>query len=120
MNEKQLRVELVETAEKIVVIELEGEIDIYTAPEFRDVLLQAIDGGARKVVVDVSKVTFMDSTGLGVFVSGEKRIRPLGGLLVIVCRDETIRRIFQITGLADVFTFSETREDALQVAAGWR
>jgi anti-sigma B factor antagonist len=119
MSEKQLSVQLSRTAENVVVIDLEGEIDIYTAPEFRDALLQAIDEGARRVVVDVSKVTFMDSTGLGVFVSGEKRIRPQGGLLLIVCQDETIMRIFQITGLADVFTFRETREAALQVAAGW-
>src|SRR5450756_3154949 len=71
----------------IGVVVLVGEIDIYSAPEFKEVLVNGIEGGARKVIVDLSQVTFIDSTALGVLVSGAKRVRPRNGNLDIVCTD---------------------------------
>lgn len=119
MNDKQLHVDVTLSGHNVAVIDLKGEIDIYTAPEFQSALTHAIEEGFRRVVVDVSKVTFMDSTGLGVFVGGQRKMHLCDGLLVVVCTDPTITRIFQITGLADVFTFRETRNEALKVATDW-
>ncbi|MEZ5125605.1 MAG: STAS domain-containing protein [Thermoleophilia bacterium] len=101
----------------VVVIGLAGEVDVFTAGEFRDVLLRAIDTGAQRVVVDAGSVTFMDSTGLGVFICGEKRLRLRGGRLVIACHEPRIERLFRITGLDGILSLRGTREEALQLAA---
>ena len=98
------------------VIELGGEIDLYTAPEFKERMAEIIDEGKTRVVVDLSQATFIDSTTLGVLVGGVKRLRPAGGSLALVCTDDNITKIFEITGLDRVFTIHATREAA--TAAG--
>jgi anti-sigma B factor antagonist len=101
------------------VIALGGEVDLYTAPEFKERLVQVIEDGKKNLVVDLSKATFIDSTTLGVLVGGVKRLRPSGGSLVLVCTDQNISKIFEITGLDRVFPIHGSREEALRsVAAG--
>ena len=99
------------------VISLAGEVDLYTAPEFKQQLLEVIGTGAREVVVDLSDTTFIDSTTLGVLVGGVKRLRPNGGQLSLVCSDRNITKIFEITGLDRVFTIHPTRDEALAALA---
>ena len=98
------------------VIALGGEVDLYTAPEFKERLLELIDGGKSRVVVDLSKATFIDSTTLGVLVGGVKRLRPTGGSLSLVCTDQNITKIFEITGLDRVFPIHKSRDEALSNA----
>jgi anti-sigma B factor antagonist len=99
------------------VIELGGEVDLYTAPEFKERMVQVIDGGKKQIVVDLSRATFIDSTTLGVLVGGVKRLRPMGGSLALVCADQNILKIFEITGLDRVFPIHESRDEALAAAA---
>jgi anti-sigma B factor antagonist len=113
----QFRVELLRTEQDTAVIALEGEVDIYSAPQFKEALLAGIEDGATTIVVDLSRVTFIDSTALGVLVSGAKRVRPKDGRLDIVCTDENITRIFEITGLDRIFGIYRTRDEALRAAA---
>jgi anti-sigma B factor antagonist len=100
------------------VIELGGEVDLYTAPEFKERMVQVIEEGKKQVVVDLSNATFIDSTTLGVLVGGVKRLRPAGGTLSLVCSDQNIVKIFEITGLDRVFPIHESREQALASAGG--
>ena len=95
------------------VISLSGEVDLYTAPEFKQQLLDVIGKGATSVVVDFSNTTFIDSTTLGVLVGGVKRLRTNGGQLSLVCSDRNITKIFEITGLDRVFTIHGTRDEAV-------
>jgi anti-sigma B factor antagonist len=95
------------------LIALAGEVDLYNAPEFKAQLLDAIGGGAKHVVVDLSDVTFLDSTTLGVLVGGIKRVRPDGGTMTLVIDNEQINQIFEITGLNRVFPIFQTRGEAL-------
>jgi anti-sigma B factor antagonist len=95
------------------VIALAGEVDLYTAPEFKQQLLDVIGQGAKDVVVDFSDTTFIDSTTLGVLVGGVKRLRTNEGQLSLVCSDRNITKIFEITGLDRVFTIYESRDEAL-------
>jgi anti-sigma B factor antagonist len=96
------------------VISLAGEVDLYTAPEFKQQLLEVIGHGAKHVVVDFSNTTFIDSTTLGVLVGGVKRLRTNEGQLSLVCSDRNITKIFEITGLDRVFTIYPTRDEALE------
>ncbi|HYI79843.1 MAG TPA: STAS domain-containing protein [Thermoleophilaceae bacterium] len=95
------------------IIELGGEIDLYTAPEFKERLVALIEDGKKRIVVDLSAATFIDSTTLGVLVGGVKRLRPAGGSLALVCTDQNITKIFEITGLDRVFPIHASRDDAL-------
>src|ERR1051326_1243174 len=95
------------------VISLAGEVDLYTAPEFKQQLLEVITQGARQVVVDFTNTTFIDSTTLGVLVGGIKRLRTNDGELALVCSDRNITKIFEITGLDRVFPIFETRDEAV-------
>ena len=96
------------------IISLSGEVDLYTAPDFKQQLLQAISDGAKQVIVDFSETTFIDSTTLGVLVGGVKRLRPNGGQLSLVCSDRNITKIFEITGLDRVFTIYPNRVEAVE------
>jgi anti-sigma B factor antagonist len=95
------------------VIALTGEVDLYTAPDFKSELIRVIEGGATTVVIDFTDTSFIDSTALGVLVSGLKRIRPRGGQLPLVITDRNIKKVFDITGLDRVFPIHETRSAAL-------
>jgi anti-sigma B factor antagonist len=105
-----------QAAADVCVIALTGEIDLYTAPEFKQQLIDVIDQGAQHVVVDLTETTFIDSTTLGVLVGGVKRLRPSDGQLSIVCSDRNITKIFEITGLNRVFTIHSDRAEALESA----
>jgi anti-sigma B factor antagonist len=99
----------------VYVISLGGEIDLYTAPEFKQQLIDAVQAGAQTIVIDLTKTTFIDSTTLGVLVGAVKRLRENGGELSLVCRDQNITKIFEITGLDRVFAIHASRDEALAV-----
>lgn len=95
------------------VIEVGGEIDVYTAPKLRESLVNAVESGHQQLIVDVEKVDFLDSTGLGVLVGALKRVRAEGGSLDIVCTHERLLKIFEITGLDKVFGLHTSVDDAI-------
>jgi anti-sigma B factor antagonist len=95
---------------RVVVL---GEADIYTAPELKEALNAAIEGGATSVLVDLSGATFIDSTTLGVLMGAVRRLRPAGGEVAIACADPNIRRIFEITLLDRVFRIFTTPGEGL-------
>jgi anti-sigma B factor antagonist len=107
-----------QVADDAYVISLAGEVDLYTAPEFKQQLLEVIAQGGKQVIVDFSATTFIDSTTLGVLVGGVKRLRPNDGQLSLVCSDRNITKIFEITGLDRVFAIYETREEAVSTLVG--
>ncbi len=94
------------------IIEVGGEIDVYTAPKLREAIVSAVEAGRTRLIIDVQKVEFLDSTGLGVLVGALKRVRADGGALDIVCTQERILKIFQITGLDKVFGLHASMDQA--------
>lgn len=96
------------------VIAVSGEIDVATAPQLRECLHRVIAQGESTIVLDLLGVTFLDSTALGVLVGALKRCREVGGDLHIVVADPRIMKIFEITGLTNVFTIAPS----LQAAGG--
>lgn len=94
------------------VLEVGGEIDVYTAPTLRERLVELSDAGTSNIVVDLTAVEFLDSTGLGVLVGGLKRAKSAGGTLRLVCSTERILKIFRITGLQEVFHIASTIDEA--------
>ncbi|GIH12410.1 STAS domain-containing protein [Rugosimonospora africana] len=99
-------------AEGYLILDVAGEIDVYTAPQLRERLIALVEGGARHVIVNLDRVEFLDSTGLGVLVGALKRLRGVGGELFLACGQERLLKIFRITGLDRVFTMFPSVEAA--------
>ena len=99
----------------IEIVDVEGEIDVYTAPRLRELLIELVNSGSYQLVVNMEKVEFLDSTGLGVLVGGLKRVRAHDGSLDLVCTQERILKIFRITGLTKVFGIHDTVDEAIAV-----
>src|SRR5271167_4756721 len=104
----------------IEVIDVQGEIDIYTAPRLRELLIDLVSTNNYQLVVNLDKVGFLDSTGLGVLVGGLKRVRAHDGSLDLICTQERILKIFRITGLTEVFGIYETADQAIAARKGRR
>jgi anti-sigma B factor antagonist len=98
----------------IEIVDVEGEIDVYTAPRLRELLIDLVNKNNYQLVVNMEKVEFLDSTGLGVLVGGLKRVRAHDGSLDLVCTQERILKIFRITGLTKVFGIHNTVDEAIE------
>jgi anti-sigma B factor antagonist len=97
----------------VPVLAVQGEIDVATAPQLRERLLALADHDHAVVVLDLSGVSFVDSTALGVLVSGAKRLRSGGGDLRLVVTEPHIAKVLAITGLTDVFQIYTTTGEAI-------
>ena len=104
----------------IEVVDVEGEIDIYTAPRLRELLIDLAGDNCYQLVINLDKVGFLDSSGLGVLVGGLNRVRPHDGSLDLVCTQERILKIFKITGLTKVFGIHQTVDQAIAAKKGRR
>lgn len=93
-------------------IAVNGEVDVYTSPLLKTYLVDAVDDGCIDLVVDLENVGFIDSSGLGVLVSGLRRVKEQSGSMRIICTKEGILKIFRITGLDKVFPIFASAADA--------
>jgi len=100
------------------LIALAGEFDLYTGPELERRVLEALGRGAADVVLDLTDVSFIDSTTIGILIRTRKRLMPLRGRLLIVCSDRNILRLFEITALDRLFEIYGTRDAALEGIGG--
>lgn len=98
----------------IPIVSVSGEIDVSTAPSLRDRLQGQLASGNVTLVVDLLHVTFLDSTALGVLVGVLKRCREAGGSLRLVISESRIVKVFDITGLTEVFSIYPTVERAME------
>ena len=96
------------------VVAVGGEIDLFTAPELKSAIGEALESGHTRIVVDLTETTFLDSTALGVLIGAVKRLRSRDGVLTIVNTDPNIAKTFEITGLDQIFTIRPTRGEAVQ------
>lgn len=98
--------------DNVCAMSLDGEIDVYTAPRLKEELVSVVESGCANVIVDMEKVGFIDSSGLGVLVSALRRARERDGVVRIVCTRDNILKIFRITGLDKVFPIFDNIADA--------
>jgi anti-sigma B factor antagonist len=106
-----------ELAHDTTVLSVEGDLDLASAPSLKWALADLQSNGRRHVVVDLSRVSFIDSTALGVLV-GAQRAMDSGVRLAVACADENVLRIFELTGLDGMFEIVPTLEEALAYVHG--
>ena len=100
------------------VIEAGGELDLAAAPELKQRMLDAIEDGKNRLVIDLSQATFVDSTTIGVLALGLRHLKPNGGMLAVVCTNEDILETFELIGLERILPLHTSREQALVELSG--
>ena len=95
------------------VIEVGGEVDVYTAPKLDAELTSIVGSGKAAIVVDLSGVEFLDSTGLGVLVKALKHAKEAGGSLAVVATSDRITKVFRITGLDSAIPLHDSVDSAV-------
>jgi len=109
-----LRVETQHPRDGIAVIKLAGEVDVYTSPRVKQEIVNLLNSDTTRMVVDLTEVEYLDSTGLGVLIGGLKRARERDGDLKLICDNVRILRIFEITGLTKIFDIYRSESEALE------
>jgi anti-sigma B factor antagonist len=102
----------------VMTLTIEGELDLATAPRVREPLERAIESGTRRIVVDMLSCGFIDSTGLGVLLHAAKRLEEDGGAMALVCVDDQIKRLLELTMIDRTIPVFENREKALAEISG--
>ncbi len=98
--------------EGIAVLALDGRLNMVTATKFREVMISAVAEGHTRIAVDLSKVVFIDSSGLGALIGGLKTARQAGGDLRIAAPNEQVKLVLQLTNMDRVLTAYESAESA--------
>jgi anti-sigma B factor antagonist len=96
-----------------VVIAVDGEADMSTAVKFNESFFTAARSGIRRVVADLTNVSFIDTTMLNALVVGHRRMTRDQGCFAVVCRGARVSRVLEITGLGQILEVFDSREDAL-------
>lgn len=101
-----LEISIVEEVEKSKLI-VSGEIDAYTAPKLKEALLPLTKESGKTAEVDLNQVNYMDSTGLGVFISALKSTKEVGSHLRLINLQDRVLRLFNITGLDEIIEIGD-------------
>ena len=96
------------------VLDMTGEIDVYTAPQFKESVNQIISTGQNDLIVNMESVTYMDSSGFGTLLSATKRLKPNGGTVNLVACNSAIDRMLRITRLNTVFGTFQTVDEVIE------
>lgn len=112
LDDVRIETELERVAD-IQVVKVTGEIDVYTAPEFKSAVNKAIDAGALNLIIDLTNVSYMDSSGFGILLGATKRVRPKGGTINLLGCSEAITRMLSITRLDTIFGMHSDMDAAL-------
>ncbi len=97
----------------VIIIDVEGQLIVGNRQELKEKVLQELEGGGRKFLIDFARTGYIDSSGLGVLVSLSKKIREQGGELRLANLNEDLRTLFELTKLDTLFQISKSRDEAL-------
>lgn len=100
--------------QSVAILELDGRLDINQIDQFESKIKGLIQQGCTKIVLDCNKLSFVSSAGLRILIVGQQALEPLSGEICLFGLNSNTRRIFEITGYANLFAICENRLDALQ------
>lgn len=103
----------VSTLNDVTVIDVQGQLIVGNRQELKQKVLEELEGGARKFLIDFSRTAYIDSSGLGVLVSLSKKIREQGGELRLANLNDDLRNLFELTKLDTLFHIANGRDEAL-------
>ena len=103
-----------EISAKVALIEVEGDIDFSISQKLKEELIGLVNTGKSKLIIDLGKVRYIDSSGLEALTSTQSKARFHQGDIYLICSDMNIRKIFDITGLDEYIKIFDTREKAIE------
>lgn len=109
-----IRVDTRQLEDNISVIDVQGEIDVYTSSWVKEAVNDFIQRGNYHIVINLEQVRYIDSTGLGVLIGALKRVHEHEGSISLICTNPHIRKIFNITGLVKIFPIYKSEEEAVK------
>ena len=113
MSQDELHIDVkTEDGGELLIFKLRGSLDLATSPTVRAALMEATEKGKRDLVVDLTQLEFLDSTGLGALIGAHRRSTEHGGTFRLIVSDGPIARLLNITGLIRVFAVYHTLDDA--------
>ena len=104
---------VVEKREHATIVTVQERIDGLTVPDMQDQLLGLIDDGQKNILIDLSQVNYVSSVGFRLFLILQKKVKPLGGNLVLVQLQDAIKKLFDLSGFTALFLFAETVDEGL-------
>lgn len=97
----------------IVILEIVGEIDLYNAPEIKDIISKLIEERSYNVIIDLEKVSYIDSSGIGALISSLSNLKKYHGGLKIINVYASVRKVFELTKLTSFFEIYDSEEEAI-------
>ena len=110
-----VKVQIKNTAQSIELVTLQGDLDFHSSPELREELLKLADRKASKILVDLKKVDYVDSSGLAAFVELFQQMKRYNGQLVLFNLSDGVRDIFQIAKLDSIFRLAQSEKEAMSL-----
>ncbi len=100
----------------VQVVEIEGDLDFHSSPNLRQTLNQLADKKTPKIVINLKKVGYMDSSGIATFVEALQKTKKYQGKLILAEMAPAVRSVFEIAKLDSIFVIADSNEDAFQKA----
>lgn len=97
----------------IVILDINGEIDLYNAPDIKDNIKVLIDEGKRQIIINLEKVSYIDSSGIGVLISSLSNLKKVGGALKIINVYASVKKVFELTKLTSFFDIFDGEDEAI-------
>ena len=96
-----------------VILKLDGDIDVYTSSDLKDTIFLQIDIGAKNIIIDMENVYYIDSSGIGIFISALKYIKKEEGKICIIKITEPVKKVFELTKITNFFPIYLSETEAL-------
>ncbi len=104
----------VREVDKVVILDINGEIDLYNAPEIKSKITELMESGKSDIIINLKKVSYIDSSGIGVLISSLSNLKKAGGSLKIINVFASVRKVFELTKLTSFFDIYDSEEEAMK------
>lgn len=102
----------------VVILDINGEIDLYNAPEIKENIKSQMEQGKNQIIINLDKVSYIDSSGIGVLISSLSNLKKAGGGLKIIHVYASVRKVFELTKLTSFFDIYDSEQEALAAFGG--
>ena len=97
----------------VVIFDINGEIDLYNAPEIKETIKEEMNNGKVNIIINLDKVSYIDSSGIGVLISSLSNLKKVGGALKLINVYASVRKVFELTKLTSFFDIYDSEDAAL-------
>ena len=99
---------------EVLVMDIEGELDMYEAPSIKSAIRNEVDKGCSNVILNLGNISYIDSSGIGALISGLQHVHKNGGKLKLLKINETVRRSFMLVNIFKLFEAFDSEEEAIK------